>query len=101
MKKRHEVPIIVYNFHVKDWSAYFVSKINAYVHNSKGEYFSSKKILFAALKDVPVKYRKNPKTGMMKPNMKQIQVTDDYKVILRKDVGDFNHDDLDCWNFEI
>lgn len=33
--------------------------------------------------------------------MEQIQVTDDYKVILRKDVGDFNHDDLDCWNFEI
>lgn len=101
VRKRHEKPVIVYNFHVKDWRAYFVSKIKAYVHNSKGEYFSSKKTLFDALKDAPVKYRKNPKTGMMEPDMKQIQVTDDYKVILRKDVGDFNHGDLEHWNFEI
>lgn len=33
VRKRHEKPIIVYNFHVKDWKAYFVSKIKIYVHN--------------------------------------------------------------------
>ena len=33
-KTRHEEPIPVYNFHVKDWVSYFVSKINIYVHNA-------------------------------------------------------------------
>ena len=33
--------------------------------------------------------------------MKQSQITDDYKVILRRDVGDFNHGDLDHWNLEV
>ena len=34
-KTRHEEPVAVYNFHVKDWVSYFVGKIKCYVHNLK------------------------------------------------------------------
>ncbi|MCI9080098.1 MAG: hypothetical protein HFH68_14515 [Lachnospiraceae bacterium] len=34
-KTRHEEPVIVYNFHVKDWTSYFVGKIRGYVHNDE------------------------------------------------------------------
>lgn len=54
-----------------------------------------------ALKDAPVEYRKNPKTGIMEPYMKQVQIIDGYKVVLRRDVGDFNHSDLEHWNLEV
>ncbi len=37
----------------------------------------------------------------MEPYMKQSQITDDYKILLRRDFGDFNHGDLDHWNLEI
>ena len=63
--------------------------------------FTNKDMILNALKDAPVEYRKNPNTGIMEPYMKQVQITDDYKVILRRDIGDFNHGDLDHWNFEI
>jgi len=43
----------------------------------------------------------NPDTGKMEPYMKQVQITDGYKVLLRRDVGSFNHGDLDHWNFEV
>lgn len=62
---------------------------------------ANKKIILDALKDAPVEYRKNPKTGIMEPYMKQVQLIDDYKVVLRRDVGDFNHGDLDHWNLEV
>ena len=54
-----------------------------------------------ALKDAPVEYRKNPVTGEMEPSMKQVEITDNYKVILRRDIGDFNHGDMDHWNLEV
>ena len=33
--------------------------------------------------------------------MKQVQIIDGYKVVLRRDVGDFNHSDLEHWNLEV
>ena len=48
-----------------------------------------------------MEYKMNPNTGMMEPYMKQAVISDDYKVVLRRDIGDFNHDDLDHWNFEV
>ncbi|MBE5945166.1 MAG: RHS repeat-associated core domain-containing protein [Lachnospiraceae bacterium] len=62
---------------------------------------TNQQTLLDALKDAPVEYRKNPRTGEMEPYMKQIQVTEDYKLILRRDIGDFNHGDLDHWNLEV
>lgn len=35
-KVRHEIPVLVYNFHVKEWGSYFVSKMKVYVHNGEG-----------------------------------------------------------------
>ena len=35
VKERHEEPVPVYNFHVKDWASYFVGKVRSYVHNGK------------------------------------------------------------------
>ena len=32
-RTRHEEAVPVYNFHVKDWTSYFVGKIKCYVHN--------------------------------------------------------------------
>ena len=67
--------------------------------NNEGE--TNKQIILNGLKDAPTEYRENPKTGVMEPYMKQFQVNDDYKVILRRDIGDFSHGDLDHWNLEI
>ena len=33
--------------------------------------------------------------------MKQAQITEEYKVVLRRDTGDFSHGDLEHWNFEV
>ena len=33
VKERHEEPVPVYNFHVKEWASYFVGEVRAYVHN--------------------------------------------------------------------
>ena len=35
VKERHEEPVPVYNFHVKEWASYFVGEVRAYVHNSR------------------------------------------------------------------
>ena len=52
-KTRHEEPVPVYNFHVKDWTSYFVGKIKCYVHNSDigklGHAFGSNSILDNAI----------------------------------------------------
>ncbi len=61
----------------------------------------NKQSILDALKEAPIVYRKNPNTGKMEPYMKQVQITDEYKVLLRRDVGDFNHGDLDHWNLEV
>ncbi len=37
-KVRQEEPVIVYNFHVEEWSSYFVTEYKIYVHNSEGEH---------------------------------------------------------------
>ena len=59
--------------------------------------------LLDGLKDAEVEYKANPVTGEMEPYMKQYQVNDDYKALLRRDFGDFNHGDPlgDHWNLEI
>ncbi len=44
VKERNEEPVPVYNFHVKDWASYFVSRIKVYVHNSVEEHENSFKI---------------------------------------------------------
>ncbi len=36
VKERHEEPVPVYNFHVKEWASYFVGEVRVYVHNGKG-----------------------------------------------------------------
>ncbi len=36
VKERHEEPVPVYNFHVKDWASYIVGEVRVYVHNGKG-----------------------------------------------------------------
>ncbi len=33
VKERHEEPVPVYNFHVKEWASYFVGEVRVYVHN--------------------------------------------------------------------
>ena len=68
--------------------------------NPSSEGQTTKQII-NGLKDAPVEYKENPKTGVMEPYMKQYQLNDDYKVILRRDFGDFSHGDLDHWNLEI
>ena len=40
-RTRHEEPVPVYNFHVKDWVSYFVGAAMVYVHNSPGEHIGS------------------------------------------------------------
>ena len=35
VKERHEEPVPVYNFHVKEWASYFVGEVRIYVHNTK------------------------------------------------------------------
>ena len=54
-----------------------------------------KKIIIEGLKDAPIEYKDNI------PYMKQYQVNDSYKVLLRKDFDIFNHGDMNHWNFEI
>lgn len=34
-------------------------------------------------------------------HMKQVQINEEYKVLLRRDIGDFNHGDLDHRNLEV
>ncbi len=66
-----------------------------------GNNVSNKEKLINGLKDAPVEYRTNPRTGVKEPYMKQYQVNDEYKAILRRDVGDFSHGDMDHWNLEV
>ena len=33
--------------------------------------------------------------------MKQYKINDDYKVNMRRDIGDFSHGDMDHWNLEV
>ncbi len=47
-KTRHEEPVAVYNFHVKDWASYFVGKIKCYVHNDERNH----KEIFSSLSDL-------------------------------------------------
>ena len=35
VKERHEEPVTVYNFHVKEWASYFVGEVRVYVHMVK------------------------------------------------------------------
>ena len=42
VKERHEEPVPVYNFHVKEWASYFVGEVRAYVHNGKERHITSK-----------------------------------------------------------
>lgn len=35
VKERHEEPVTVYNFHVKEWASYFVGEVRVYVHNGE------------------------------------------------------------------
>ena len=35
VKERHEEPVPVYNFHVKEWASYFVGEVRVYVHNGE------------------------------------------------------------------
>lgn len=37
-KVRQEEPVIVYNFHVEEWSSYFVTEYKIYVHNNEEEH---------------------------------------------------------------
>ena len=62
---------------------------------------NSDNFIINELKNAAMEYRKNPVTGNIEPYMKQIQINEDYKVLLRRDIGDFNHGDLDHWNLEV
>lgn len=62
---------------------------------------SGKEKILKGLEDAPVEYRTNPRTGISEPYMKQYQMNDEYKAILRRDVGDFSHGDMNHWNFEV
>ena len=42
VKERHEEPVPVYNFHVKEWASYFVGEVRVYVHNGKERHITSK-----------------------------------------------------------
>ncbi|MCR5584142.1 MAG: hypothetical protein K6F63_01750 [Lachnospiraceae bacterium] len=68
---------------------------------AKKVYEENKENILKGLKDAPVEYRVNPKTGIKEPYLKQYNINDEYKVILRRDVGDFNHGDFNHWNLEV
>ena len=54
------------------------------------------------LKDAKVQTKVNKLTGKLEPYMKQFKLDDNYKVVLRRDVGEaFNHGDLNHWNLEL
>ncbi|MEZ3422378.1 MAG: hypothetical protein K1W39_01540 [Lachnospiraceae bacterium] len=55
VKERHEEPVPVYNFHVKEWVSYFVGEVRIYVHNTKGEHGNG---------SVPVKEKTKAKNGL-------------------------------------
>lgn len=69
--------------------------------NGFGVVPSSKQVILEGLMQASVQYRKNPVTGEMQPYMKQYEVNDDYKVIFRRDIGDFSHGDSNHWNLEV
>jgi len=86
--------IAVYNLEIGVWHTYFVDD-RVLVHNL------CKEDIVKELKSAKVIYKKNPVTGNMEPYMKQIIVDDGYRIILRRDVGDFSHELADHWNLEI
>jgi len=43
IKERHEEPVPVYNFHVKEWASYFVGEVRVYVHNGSKHIASKNK----------------------------------------------------------
>ena len=53
------------------------------------------------LNSAPVQLKKNPITGKMEPYLKQFQFHENYKAVLRRDIGGFAHGDLNHWNLEI
>ena len=59
--------------------------------------------LIDALKDADIIDKRNPITDKMEPYMKQYQINDGYKILLRRDFGDFNtHDPAgNHWNLEV
>ena len=61
------------------------------------------KKIIDGLKDADMIYKLNPVTNEMEPYMKQYQLNETYKVLLRKDWGGFNDHDIngDHWNLEI
>lgn len=50
-KKRYEKPVLVYNFHVRDWASYFVGRIKAYVHNTTENHYKTIDELITNLKE--------------------------------------------------
>lgn len=57
--------------------------------------------IIEGLKNAKIQYKKNPVTGKMEPYMKQYVIDDTYKVVFRRDIGDFSHGDLNHWNLEL
>ena len=86
--------IEVYNLEIEGFHTYFVGD-GVLAHNM------CKEDIVKELKSAKVIYKKNPVTGNMEPYMKQIIVDDSYRIILRRDVGDFSHELADHWNLEI
>ena len=64
---------------------------------------SNVKQIMDGLKNAEVEYKFNSKIQKMEPYMLQYEMNDDYKILLRKDVGDFNDHDSkgDHWNLEV
>ena len=64
-KTRHEEPVPVYNFHVKEWASYFVGEVRVYVHNTKekhGQYINkTSKSFWKAFNDLPQDIQKKAK----------------------------------------
>ena len=61
------------------------------------------RIIIDGLKDADIIYKENPLTGKLEPYMKQFQVNDDYKVLMRRDFDGFNNHDPNGnhWNLEV
>ena len=107
-----EEAVLIYNLEIEGYHTYFVSDESVLVHNKyksddvddiKNDNSSNKENVLEGVKNAEVEYKLNPQTGQMEPYMKQYKLNDDYKILLRKDFGDFNHNDPkgNHWNLEV
>jgi len=110
-------PIKVYNFEVEDWHTYFVSEYNVFVHNagcggagnkgmtktneSSNTSPAAENKIIKVIKDSKNTIFKTNANGEKVPYGKRVNINDDYKIIVRRDIGEFSHGDANHYNIEV